>query len=67
MNPEEKKVREAAKTEQWETERKKTAKNIIPKCYFTTEYWNPRDTLRETAKDIKHITQLERLKVRFFC
>lgn len=63
MNPEQRKLREAAKTEQWETERKKATKHIIPKCYFTEDYWNGRDPSLDTAKHARHLNHLERLQM----
>lgn len=63
MNPEQRKLREAAKTEQWETERKKSIKNIIPKCYFTEDFWNGRNPSLDTAKHTKHLNHLDRLQV----
>lgn len=60
ISPEERKIRESAKTEQWETERKKSSKYIVQKCYFTNEYWNLPDSAKDTAKDIKHLTHLKR-------
>ncbi len=65
MDPETKKLREAAKTEQWETERKKSSKFIVPKCYFVNEYWNLPDPKLDCAKDLKHLKHLERLQVPF--
>ena len=62
MDPEAKKAREAAKTEQWETERKKSSKYLIPKCFFAAEYWNPPQT-SESMHNTKYINQFERLKV----
>jgi len=62
MDPEAKKAREAAKTEQWETERKKSSKYLIPKCFFAAEYWNPPQT-SESMHNTKYINQFERLKM----
>lgn len=66
MDPEAKKMREVAKTEQWETERKKTSKYQIPRVYFAKEHWDLPDPTIESAKDMKHLAHLERLQVKIF-
>ncbi len=60
MDPETKKARETAKSEQWETERKKASKYLIPKYYYASEHWNLSD---ESIQNNRYLKQFDRLKV----
>lgn len=61
LDPETKQAREAAKSEQWETERKKTSKHLVPKCFYSVEYWNVPDNLDlDSARpELKHLHKFQ--------
>ena len=60
MDPEVKKAKEAAKTEQWETEQKKSSKHIVARSYIAREWWNLPESAIDSVKDAKHLKHLER-------
>ena len=62
LDTETKKAREAAKVEQWETERKRVSKHLVPKCFFVDNYWKLSQTgiPNSIAQNIKF---LEKFKV----
>jgi hypothetical protein len=56
-----KKAKEAFKREQWELERKRARKILVPKCFMKLNYWNPEAAnANSNAEELK---TLERLQV----
>ena len=61
MDSETKKAREAFKREQYELERKRGRKVLIPKCFMKINYWNPKNMIVNLNSD--EIKLFERLQI----
>lgn len=62
LDPEIKQAREATKREQWEMERKKGSKVLVPKCFIVPNYWKPNNNYEKDSKIVEEIKTFERLK-----
>ncbi|RMZ98226.1 Chromatin assembly factor 1 subunit A [Brachionus plicatilis] len=62
LDPEVKMAREENKREQWELERRKGSKVLIPKFFMVSDYWNSNSNYDDDSKIISQIKMFERLK-----
>ncbi|CAF0817101.1 unnamed protein product [Brachionus calyciflorus] len=62
IDPEIKKARETKRSEQWELERKKASKFLIPKCFIVPNYNQPDNCYKNDSKIVDEIKLFERLK-----
>ncbi len=61
LDLEAKKAKEAFKREQWELERKRARKILVPKCFMKINYWNPEAAHANSNSD--EVKTLDRLQV----
>lgn len=61
LDDETKKAREEAKNQQYEMERKKVSKYLVPKCFFLNEYWNVPDKidLESARSELKQLNKYQ--------
>ena len=58
MDPETKKARENAKTEQWEKERKKMCKVLTAKHFMIENFWNSGSKISNKLNEIEYLKTL---------